>query len=74
MRKKTYQIECGKIQGFYGTRSVGVAFRKAMRLNKWKREDWGKLARFREVTLDHFEIIKKGKWFYQDPQSLYDEV
>lgn len=68
--RKTYQIECGGIQGFCEAKNEAVAFRKAVRLNKIKRRDWGELVRFREVVLDKFEIVKRGKWFYQKPQSL----
>jgi hypothetical protein len=71
---KTYQIECGKIQGFYTAGNEMIAFRKAMRLNNWKRDDWGKLARFRMVVLSDFKIVKKGRWYYQDPNSLFKKT
>ena len=71
--KKTYQVECGNIQGFLESKNEGLAFRTLMRLDKWTKNDWGVLARFREVVLNnHFEIIKRGKWAYIEPESLYN--
>jgi hypothetical protein len=70
-KKKTYELECGKIQGFFEAIDIKTAFKKAMKLNEWTKKDWGILLRFREVILNStFEVIKKGKWYYQDPKSL----
>ena len=67
---KTYQIECGKMQGFYEGENIKQAFNNAMKINSWTEKDWAGLARFRTVGLVNFEIISKGKWYYQEPRAI----
>ena len=69
MTVKTFQIQCGDIDGYAIAKTPGVAFRRLVKVMR-DDEGFGVLAAFREVQ----PMVRKPKpitdWFYQETGAL----
>ena len=78
MNEKQFQFECGKMQGFVSAKDFKKAFRKLMRVGHFHKKDWGKLCRFRQVSMNEYCEYKRvkgvdGYWFYITPEILFSK-